>query len=116
MTVLGELLRKALIDKGLKMAQASRHAGQSSSYIKALIAGRIENPGILSLLAVAETAELDISAMISAIKADRGEGLLMTKEERAVLEAYRRASRAEKAAMFPKADTADKRPKGRKIK
>jgi transcriptional regulator with XRE-family HTH domain len=100
MTVLGKLIKEKLINSRLSMAEASRRAGQSPSYLKELTRGRIRNPGIVTLLAVAESVGLTIEALISAVRDDIGEQTEMTNEERALLDMYRRASPAGKARIF----------------
>lgn len=115
MTVLGRLIKDSLAKLRLSMAEASRRSGCSEGYLKALVAGRIENPGILTLKAVAEAVGQELSALISAIEADGTEGdNTVTKEEKALLAMYRRASAAEKRRIFRADIPPEERPKGGK--
>lgn len=115
MTVLGKLLKDSLGKVRLSMAEASRRAGQSDGYIKALAAGRIDNPGIKTLIAVAEAAGLELLALISAIEADGSKGsVAVTRDEQALLETYRRANAAGKRRIFRENIPPGERPKGRK--
>lgn len=77
--VLTRLLRKALADKDVSMTRASLDVGMGKTYLRDIINGKTQDPGIRSLLAVARLLQIPVPALIEAVEADMGEPIMKTK-------------------------------------
>lgn len=67
------LERKQRADPKMSMRRASLQAGQSETYVRDIIEGRVRDPGIGGILALADVLDIPLERVIEAVQRDLGE-------------------------------------------
>jgi len=68
--MLKQLIRDALERRGLSRRRASLEAGQSESYVRDILEGRVRHPGIAGILSLAQVLRIPTERLIEAVQRD----------------------------------------------
>jgi transcriptional regulator with XRE-family HTH domain len=68
--MLQQLIRQTLSRKGMSMRQASREAGMNPNWVRDILDGKIRDPGIGSMVALADVLGIDRLGLLEAVDAD----------------------------------------------
>jgi len=66
--MLKQLIRDALERRGLSMRRASLKAGQSESYVRDILEGKVRDPGIAGILSLAQVLRIPTERLIEAVQ------------------------------------------------
>ena len=66
------LERKQRVDPKFLMRRASLDAGQSETYVRDIIDGRVRDPGIAGILSLAQVLDIPTEQVVEAVQCDLG--------------------------------------------